>query len=400
MGESMNHYELLEPFQNKNAGFSKWTFAVRRDKKYFLKEFLDPVYPTEESLSAKLRQLRIDDCEEFETKRKKLYEAINAASDGNLVRIFEFFRYDNHYYIATERIIGQTIPLQLVTNVPFEKRIFLCKSIAHSIRGLHREHIVHADIKDNNIMIKQTKTGRLVGKVIDFDAGFFEWDPPTYEDDLGGDQVYLAPEACQFICGDPVKLTTKIDVFSLGLLFHQYLTGELPAFDLEEYDYAFDAVLDGQTLGISQTLPYAVQKVLQGMLVQEPEERLSMEEVYAVFDAMDEKGYLDTVILERLISKTNSSISKTYGSKKSSHEPILIEELADAGSEGLEAKLNEIRSERSSSAEETSAGIPEDVEEDSEDVLPGNRMDMPMEEDEDDPLSAIRAKYFFSAGDL
>ena len=183
MGESMNHYELLEPFHNKNAGFSKWTYAVRKNKNYFLKEFLDPVYPTEASLSDKVRKDRILDCEEFEQKRKKLYEAINAASDGNLVRIFEFFRFDNHYYISTEKIIGQTIPVKMMDRIPFHKRLFLCKSIAHSVLGIHRSKIVHADLKDNNIIIKQTKTGNLVGKIIDFDAGFFEDDPPSFEDE-------------------------------------------------------------------------------------------------------------------------------------------------------------------------------------------------------------------------
>lgn len=75
-------------------------------------------------------------------------------------------------------------------------------------------------------------------------------DPPKYEDELGGDQVYLAPEACKFMCGEPVELTCKIDVFSLGIIFHQILAGVLPWFDSEQYDYVFEAVLDSQAQGI------------------------------------------------------------------------------------------------------------------------------------------------------
>lgn len=298
MNEVVNQYELLAPFQNKNAGFSRWTYATRKDKSYFLKEFLDPVYPTEESLSLSLRKQRIEDCKEYEIKKKKLYEAINNASRGNIVRIFEFFRYDNHYYISTDRIVDQKIPVEAMSAVPYENRILLCKTIAYEIKRLHEAHIVHADIKESNVLIKQTKNGKLIGKIIDFDASFFEDDPPRTEDELGGDQVYLAPEACQFICGDSVKLTCKMDVFALGLLFHQYLTGKLPDFDTEEYDYAFDAVLDDQELIVSSELPSKLQMMLQKMLERDPEKRLSMEKVYSIFEELDPDESPDENIVE------------------------------------------------------------------------------------------------------
>lgn len=287
MSEMMNQYELLAPFQNKNAGFSRWTYAIRKDKEYFLKEFLDPVYPTDFSISLDVRKQRIADCEEYEVRKKKLYEAVNHASDGNIVRISEFFRFDNHYYIATDRIVGQKIPMAAMAAVPFENRFLLCKTIAHSMMKLHQAHVVHADLKGNNILIKQTQNGKLAGKIIDFDASFFEYDPPKYEDELVGDQIYLAPEACQFICGDSVRLTCKMDVFSLGLLFHQYLTGKMPEFDTNEYDYAFDAVLDEQQLRLSPELSPQLQVMIKGMLECDPEKRLSMEKVYSILQEID-----------------------------------------------------------------------------------------------------------------
>lgn len=287
MSETMNRYELLAPFQNKNAGFSRWTYATRDGRDYFLKEFMDPVYPTDESLAVELRTKRVKDCEEFELKKKALYEAINRVSDGNVVRIAEFFRYDNHYYLATERIQTQSISMGEISSLPYEDRFLLCKSLAHGMMKLHQEHIVHADIKESNVLIKRTQKGKLVAKIIDFDASFFENDPPQYEDELGGDQVYLAPEACQFICGESIELTTKMDVFAVGLLFHQYLIGKLPGFDTEEYDYAFDAVLDGQGLVISSDLNVMLQEMLRGMLECDPKKRLSIQEVYSVLENID-----------------------------------------------------------------------------------------------------------------
>lgn len=262
MGEVINEYELIEPLQNRDAGFSRWTYAIRKGEIYFLKEFMDPVYPTEDSLSDALRQRRIRDCEEYEEEKKAIYAGVNEASDGNLVRIFEFFRCDSHYYVSTLKIDSLQMSFEEISARPFEVRLLLCKTVAHSIMQLHSAHIVHADIKENNVLIQQSDTGQLIGKMIDFDCSFSESKPPQDEDGLGGDQVYLAPEACQFICGEPIVLTGKMDVFALGLLFYQYFTGRLPEFDNTEYDYAHEAVLDGQELLISEELPDAIRNLI------------------------------------------------------------------------------------------------------------------------------------------
>lgn len=280
MGEVINGYDLIEPLQNRDAGFSRWTYAVRDGKLYFLKEFMDPVYPVVDSLSEKLREQRIRDCKEYEEEKRNIYETVNRASDGNLVRVFEFFRYDSHYYISTLKVDAMDMSFEEVAALPLDMRLLLCGTVAHSIMELHQAGIIHADLKASNILLQRTETGRIAGKIIDFDCSFSESRPPEEEDALGGDQVYLAPEACQFLCGDDVSLTGKMDVFALGLLFHQYLTGSLPEFDQSEYDYAHEAVLDGQELLVSEELSEEIRGLIQRMLTGDPEERCSSEEVF------------------------------------------------------------------------------------------------------------------------
>ena len=109
------------------------------------------------------------------------------------------------------------------------------------------------------------------------DSSFFRDDPPRHSDDLVGDQVYMSPEACLFICGEPAELTCKMDVFGLGILFHQYLTGTLPSFDTREYDYAFDYVLDGYKLGVSTEIPSEIRAVISSMLASERSRYTSLE---------------------------------------------------------------------------------------------------------------------------
>ena len=290
MGEVLNGYELLEPFQNKDAGFSRWAYARKDGKEYFIKEFLDPIYPIEESLSEDLRKRRIRDCEKYEIRKKQLYEAVKDASDGNLVTVSEFFRFDSHYYVSTLRIGSEKISPETVKDISTEDKILLCKALSHSMMKLHEVHVVHSDIKADNILLKRTETGKLIGKIIDFDCSFFEDAPPQYEDELGGDQVYLAPESCLFICGSPEKIDCKADVFSLGLLFHQYFAGSLPQFDLTEYDYAHEAILDNQKLELSEDIPLEIKNIIEPMLEGDPSCRISMKEVFEAFCKLDQNS--------------------------------------------------------------------------------------------------------------
>ncbi len=284
MSEIMNRFRLLEPFQNKDAGFSRWTYGRRDDQTYFIKEFVDPVYPDQISLAESLRRKRIEECRYFAEKKERLYRAINECSDGNLLRVTDFFRCDSRYYIAMEKIDSLHQSFEELQQYPLKDRILLCRILAHSLMHLHSQKIVHADLKETNILIKKNSRGHLIPKIIDYDCGFFEYDPPQDERELGGDQVYLSPEACLFLCGEEVSLTCKMDVFSAGLLFHQYLTGSLPSFDHDTYDFAFEAVLDEQQLELSPYLQTELAVLIRNMLEVDPEKRISMENVYHFMD--------------------------------------------------------------------------------------------------------------------
>ena len=281
MSEVINNYELIEPFQNQNAGFSRWTVAAKRGKLFFLKEFMNPVYPDADSLNESLRKDRIRECELFEVEKRNLYKAINKVSDGNLMRIQEFFRADSHYYLATEWIEDGSLTFEQISRMSMKDKLLVCRTAAHSLAALHSPNIAHSDIKETNVLVRLSKGGKPVAKIIDFDSSFFITSPPDNEDDLGGDQVYLSPEACMFFCGADARLTCKMDVFSLGLLFHQYLTGELPFFDKNEYDYAHEAVLDDVVLKADTAdIPLPVCQIIERMLLADPEKRCSASEVY------------------------------------------------------------------------------------------------------------------------
>jgi len=115
--------------------------------------------------------------------------------------------------------------------------------------------------------------------LIDFDAGFFK-DETRDDVELGGDLTYLAPETFLAMTGETVTLTEKTDIFSLGLVFHEFFTGELPAFNQAEYEYPFEAVLDGGGLTVNQTMiPCEFEDLILKMLSAEPDDRPSSEDI-------------------------------------------------------------------------------------------------------------------------
>ena len=274
-------YNLPSEFSNKNAGFSMWCFGEYAGKEYFIKQFLSPKYPyndTESSPEKIARRKRA--CERFEEKHREMYRILTEYSDGNDVSILAFFRIESKYYIATEKIDVLDYPVEAIAALGEGERRRLCAIIAHAVAALHKGHLVHSDIKHDNILYTKTESGRITAKIIDFDGGFLESNPPGEDDEVVGDNTYFSPEVCARDYEDYWPLTCKLDVFALGVLFHQYYTGMLPGFDTEAFACAGEAVYQGQKLWLAPNLPSDIAFVLERMLSRDPNDRPTAEEVF------------------------------------------------------------------------------------------------------------------------
>ncbi len=277
---NINGYILKEELKNASSGFSKWGFAVKNGEEYFIKELINPVYPIDRSvMTEEMFQEKIAYCTNYENRFKTYYEKINNASRGNLVRINEFFRHDSRYYLITEKISGKALTMDDISKLDNDKKNILMRAAAYCFYDLHYAGIVHSDVKPNNILVKKTKRGNYVAKLIDFDSGFFK-DEKIEGEDLVGDLTYLPPETFLAMYGEDVQPDEKADIFSLGLVFHEYYCGNLPAYNEEEYYYPFEAVLDGQELKLSgKMLPDKIESLIKSMLDVDPKKRPSAEEV-------------------------------------------------------------------------------------------------------------------------
>lgn len=131
----------------------------------------------------------------------------------------------NFLYIVTEFIQGKTLT-QWMTDHPNPDvdavRGFI-EQIAQGLRAMHRQEMLHQDLRPNNIMID--KNGTL--KIIDFGsvrvAGIAENISLHQQEHILGTAQYTAPE---YFLGEAG--TTQSDLFSLGVIAYQMLSGRLP----------------------------------------------------------------------------------------------------------------------------------------------------------------------------
>ncbi len=286
--EMLGNYELTGHLTSQNGGYSIWGFAKRDNMDYFVKQFLSPKYPENDNVSSPQRlRKKIRQCEEFEKKKISIYTALNDNTDGNAVRVTEFFRIDSKYYISMPKIEALPWTAEDVAALSEQEVRFLCSVISHGIAGLHKGRIVHADLKHDNVLFTKTPDGYLTAKIIDFDSSFLETAPPLAGDEIIGDLVYFSPEACRSIWGESLPLTCKMDIFSLGVLFHQYFSGELPGFNREQSSYPGEAVAKGEILSVHPSIPMEIRGLLSRMLQADPRLRPTAEEVYVALSGRE-----------------------------------------------------------------------------------------------------------------
>lgn len=275
---TINGYQLHGDLNTLDAGFSRWAFCSKNGHEYHIKEFLSPVYPQDTSeLSERMVSRKRKLCEDFYARKREYYDILDRCRSGNNVLSHDFFRFGSKYYVVTDRIFTSERSVDDVCKLSKDKRMTLIKALLYSVFTFHEQHIVHGDLKPDNLLLKDTKDGYLTVKIIDFDGGFVEGNMPR---ELQGDFVYLSPEAFSYMNENPVEVTTKADVFALGLLIHQFWTGDLPAFD-NKCTYAFQAALSNAEIVVSTILPEPLRTCVRQMLSKMPESRPTVGDVLA-----------------------------------------------------------------------------------------------------------------------
>ena len=278
-------YEPLTPLQTAGSGSARWCIAQRGTRRFFLKEFLSPVYPAENT-NAVLREKQMARCRRFEEKKRRLYSAMSCVIGDTLVPVTDFFRFGLHYYAVSEeipepRLTGESS----VETLSREEKREILLSLALCLQRLHLQGIVHADLKPEHVLLRKGTLG-YEARLIDLDSGFLMEEPPAPGGETEGDPVYLAPEAFLRMTGEAADIGPAIDTFAFGAILHRLWTGALPETDAP---YLYEAALEQRPIRISAQLPPAYGRAVRRMLDAEPSHRPSDGELVRLFAQPFEK---------------------------------------------------------------------------------------------------------------
>lgn len=170
-----------------------------------------------------IKTFKIDVDDEDAIKRfNREAKAVTSLAHPNIVSIYDVENENNFYYLILEYVEGMTLKDYMAKNknIPLETVIHIIKQISRGLSHAHQKGIIHRDIKPQNILMKSDMTC----KITDFGIARAYGDTTmTQTNQMLGTVYYLSPEQAR---GNIA--TAQSDIYSLGILMFEMLTGRIP----------------------------------------------------------------------------------------------------------------------------------------------------------------------------
>ncbi len=158
-------------------------------------------------------------------------QALGRLQHSGIAQIYDAGTADTGYgpqpYFAMELVRGESLDRFAATHpMNAQQKLALMARICEAVHHAHQRGLIHRDLKPGNILIEETGQP----KILDFGvARLTEAEAQlTVQTEVGqivGTLAYMSPEQ---VTGDPLEVDTRSDVYSLGVILYQLLTGQLP----------------------------------------------------------------------------------------------------------------------------------------------------------------------------
>ncbi len=198
-------------------------------------------------------------------------EALLSASfhHENLIAVYDFIYSNRSYYLVMEYVDGEDLRtiIDHLAPLPPEIAALIALSVARGLEYTHSHNIIHRDIKPSNILVSYDGNVKLI------DFGIARDDLSTRLTVTGmivGTPAYMSPEQAN---GD--ELTPQSDLFSLGILLYEMLTGVKP-FDGTRHSEVISQIVRGNYLPpgrINPAIPLRLRRIIKKCLQHSPRKR-------------------------------------------------------------------------------------------------------------------------------
>jgi serine/threonine-protein kinase len=215
-----------------------------------------------------LRQQYVHD-EEFIRRFRREAQSAASLSHPNVVSMYDVGQEGDTHYIVMEFVEGMTLNDLIKEKAPLqvEDALHIATQICDALEHAHNNQIIHRDIKPHNILIG--KNGRV--KVTDFGiARAATASSITQTGSVVGSVHYFSPEHAKGVAAG-----AKSDLYSLGIVLYQMLTGRLPFLGESPISVALKHLQENveEPRKVNPLIPQSVENIILKAMRKNPDER-------------------------------------------------------------------------------------------------------------------------------
>jgi len=253
IGREISHYRILEPVAEGGMGCVWKAEDVTLGRFVAVKEIRNLAQDPE----ADLRFLREA-------------QAVSRIDHPNVVTFYEMVDAPDQQYLVMQYVEGRSLRSRLNDGAlaPPEALDIACQ-VASALEAAHCVEVVHRDLKPENVMIGPSG----VAKVLDFGVAHFnDRSTITRSGSMVGTVPYMAPEQVQ-----SRSIDRRTDVYALGVLLYEMLTGRLPyeGRDVGSVVYEIVNTTPRTVTQVRPSVPIELSRIVTQAMSKKPEDRYS-----------------------------------------------------------------------------------------------------------------------------